>query len=214
MLIARCAWHAFFRGYPRPLRVISWRGRGVSFSDTICPSCAERVRIERLWGIAPPTPVWPGAAHTALIFVGVPLLTALVLLATPLHDAPPPRPDEAAAPLGINAAATEPRGETGPAATSRAETAAAMPRAAATPRAAARRPAADDVDVPAVIYETRRARQPVRGGVSSSPRTGSAPAILATPPGESGMRPLRTASRITLATASVSAEPSAPPQSP
>jgi hypothetical protein len=92
MLIQRCAWHAFFRGYPRPLRVLSWHGRRIDFSDSICPSCAHRVRIEGLWG-SPPPPVWPGSPQTALIFVGLPLLTALVLLATPLHDATaPPMP--------------------------------------------------------------------------------------------------------------------------
>ena len=102
MLIQRCAWHAFFRGYPRPLRVLSWHGRRIELSDSICPSCADRVRIEGLWG-SPPPPVWPGSPQTALIFVGLPLLTALVLLATPLHDAtipPMPRPELATAFVG------------------------------------------------------------------------------------------------------------------
>jgi hypothetical protein len=145
MLIQRCAWHAFFRGYPRAMRILSWHGRGVSFSDSICPSCADRVRIEGLWG-SPPPPVWPGSAQTALIFVGLPLLTALVLLATPLHDpgSPPPPREEVAVPLGSERPAHEPR------IAERPLDAAAMPRTAA-----GRKPTADD-SVPPVIYETRR----------------------------------------------------------
>ena len=165
MLIQRCAWHSFFRGYPRALRVLSWRGRGVSFSDTICPSCADRVRIEGLWG-SPPPPVWPGSPQTALIFVGLPLLTALVLLATPLHDpGPPPLREDRAGLVGDDLPASEPL----PAAREIA--------AAAIPRTVARRqPVADD-RVPAVIYETRRtihrstatARPPQRGTEKITP---------------------------------------------
>ena len=92
MLVSRCAWHGFCRGYPRLLRVVSWRGFTPRFTDTICRSCAERVRIEGLWGSAPPEPVWPGSAQTAAIFVGLPLLIALVLMAAPLHDPGPPPP--------------------------------------------------------------------------------------------------------------------------
>ena len=87
MVISRCAWHPFFCGYPRPLRVVSWRGARIAFADTICRSCAARVRIEGLWAPSPPPPVWPGSAHTALLFIGLPVLIALVLMATPLHDA-------------------------------------------------------------------------------------------------------------------------------
>lgn len=164
MLIQRCAWHAFFRGYPRPLRVLSWHGRGVAFSDTICPSCAERVRNEGLWG-SPPPPVWPGSPQTALIFVGLPLLTALVLLATPLHDAAPPMPrEEAAAPLSLPAPALR--------------VAEREAGAAAMPRAVAKRQRVDDGDVPAVIYETRRTRHRARESASTG-RSGSAPAVLA-----------------------------------
>ena len=165
MLIARCAWHAFFRGYPRPLRVLSWRGRGVSFSDTICPSCAERVRIERLWGIAPPPPVWPGSPQTALIFVGLPLVTILVLLATPLHDpeAPPP-------PAIAHEVAMLPR------------VALAEPPTAALPQTIVRRQRRDTDAIPAVIHETRQPRhrpQPEtsRAAVVSRPR----PAVVSNP---------------------------------
>jgi hypothetical protein len=165
MLIQRCAWHAFFRGYPRPLRVLSWHGRGLAFSDSICPSCADRVRNEGLWG-SPPPPVWPGSPQTALIFVGLPLVTALVLLATPLHDAaPPPPPEEAAAVVSL------PTPE--PAVAEREVGAAALPRAAA------RRRSTDDSAVPAVIYETRRTRHRPRESVSDA--SGSAPAVMATP---------------------------------
>lgn len=181
MVISRCAWHAVFRGYPRPLRVLSWRGRGVSFSDTICPSCAERVRIERLWGISPPTPVWPGSPQTALIFVGLPLLTALVLLATPLHDAAPPPPGEdGPARLSVEAPATEPRlvpAEVG---------------TAAMPRAVARRQPVSD-PVPAVIYETRRLRP--RAPVALRPAVSeAAPAVVASHASDAWRRPASTQS--------------------
>jgi hypothetical protein len=147
MVIARCAWHAFFRGYPRPLRVVSWRGRGIAFSDTICRSCAARVRIEGLWGSSPPTPVWPGSPQTALIFVGLPLLTILVLLATPLHDpGPPPREETAAASPATDRPAPEPRA------------AAAGSGLAAAPKAVARRQPVERARIPAVIYEGRRTR--------------------------------------------------------
>lgn len=128
----------------------------MSFSDTICPSCAQRVRIERLWGIAPPAPVWPGSPQTALIFVGLPLVTILVLLATPLHDPEmPPRPEAIAADVAL------------PPRVALAETA-----TAASPRAVVRRQPADTGAIPAVIYETRRPRpQPETSrAVASTPR--------------------------------------------
>jgi hypothetical protein len=180
MVISRCAWHAFFRGYPRPLRVLSWRGRGVSFSDTICPSCAARVRNEGLWGTSPPTPVWPGSPQTALIFVGLPLLTAIVLLATPLHDAAPPRAGEETPPLlSVEAPATGPR------------LAQAEVGTAAMPRTVARRQPVSD-DVPAVIYETRRWRRapvPVRPAQS-----GAVPAVVASHATDAWLRPASTQS--------------------
>jgi hypothetical protein len=169
MVIARCAWHAFFRGYPRPLRVISWRGRGIAFSDTICRPCAQRVRIEGLWGSAPPTPVWPGSAQTALLFVGLPLLTALVLLATPLHDPgpPPPREEAIAASPATNLPAAEPRVAPG--------------GAAPAPPAVARRQRIDGGGAPSVIYEVRRTRHGSRENVPAVVST-PAPATIAVPP--------------------------------
>lgn len=191
MLIARCAWHGFFRGYPRPLRVISWRGRGVSFSDTICRSCADRVRIEGLWGTSPPAPVWPGAPQTALIFVGLPLVTALVLLATPLDDAAPP-PHHAARPVGGYLAATETSVQSGEIA------AAAMPNVVA-PGAAAR-----DEDPPPVIYETRRRLRPVRARGSDAERK-TPPAMVADRRSDRARSPAR-AKAITLAVVPVSSD--------
>lgn len=206
MLIQRCAWHAFFRGYPRPLRVLSWHGRGIAFSDTICPSCAERVRIEGLWGSAPPTPVWPGAPQTALIFVGLPLLTALVLLATPLHDAGPPPPrEEVAAPLGNDVLTLAPGIADSGTAT------------AAMPHAVARRAPTRDDGVPAVIYETR--------GIIHQPREHARPAAGAAAPATTAERrsgtwlrsvPTPEALRLAAATARTDARATAAsiPQSP
>lgn len=153
----------------------------MSFSDTICPSCAERVRIERLWGISPPTPVWPGSPQTALIFVGLPLLTALVLLATPLHDAAPPPAGEDARPrLSVEAPAPEPR--------------LAQPEVgtAAMPRAVARRQPVSD-PVPAVIYETRRLRPRAPVTVRPAVRE-SAPAVVASHASDAWRRPASTQS--------------------
>ena len=150
MLISRCAWHPFFRGYPRPLRVVSWGGSTLRFSDTICRSCAERVRIEGLWGSAPPTPVWPGSAQTAALFVGLPLLIGLVLMAAPLHDpGPPPALQPSPAAMVVERPAESVAvSEAGPAPSAPA------PRAAVS---RPRRPSALE-PVPAVIYETRRER--------------------------------------------------------
>ena len=93
--------------------------------------------------------MWPGSPQTALIFVGLPLLTALVLLATPLHDSAPPVPgDEVTAPLVGEPPPSEPR------------VAAQASAPAALPRVVARRPPTADARVPAVIYETRRTSRP------------------------------------------------------
>jgi hypothetical protein len=175
MLIQRCAWHAFFRGYPRPLRVLSWRGRGISFTDSICPSCADRVRIEGLWG-SPPPPVWPGSPQTALIFVGLPLLTALVLLATPLHDPGPPAPrEELAVALRAEVPTPEPR------LAEREIGGTAMPRAVAS------RQRTTDDRVPAVIYETRRTIHRSRGARGAE--GGSEPITLTAATTRAGSRP-------------------------
>jgi hypothetical protein len=172
MLISRCAWHPFFCGYPRPLRVVSWRGPGIAFADTICRSCAERVRIEGLWGSSPPTPVWPGSAHTALVFVGLPLLVALVLLATPLHDASTPVPREDAALFGD------------PAVSDPVITGMPTPVYGAVRREATRRPRVKQDPVPAVIFEPRRVTRLARDRASTPPR-----AVAAAPP---TVTPVRT----------------------
>jgi hypothetical protein len=139
----------------------------VAFTDTICRSCAERVRIEGLWASAPPTPVWPGSAQTAALFVGLPLLIALVLMAAPLHDpGPPPRVEERTAAWTADAPA-EPPADT-PAAEDSAAVASFPARHAAVsrPRRAAVEP------VPAVIFVSRRTlatqRQPA-GDVRATP---------------------------------------------
>jgi len=157
----------------------------VSFSDSICPSCADRVRIEGLWG-SPPPPVWPGSPQTALIFVGLPLLTALVLLAAPLHDAAPlPPREETIAVTGRDMTQPEPR------------LADQRPVVAAMPRAAMRRSPKENA-VPAVIYETRRTVRPRElarvatsgaDGITATParaRARAAAAALGTPPSSLG----------------------------
>jgi hypothetical protein len=166
MLISRCAWHPFFRGYPRPLRVISWRGPGITFADTICRSCAARVRIEGLWASSPPTPVWPGSAQTALLFVGLPLLVALVLMAAPLHDATPP--PGAAAALAADA---------GPDGTA----VAAKPRVRKRPVAVSRARRGDDDPVPDVIFEIRRVIRASHRPATAPSRPQPASTIAATP---------------------------------
>jgi hypothetical protein len=108
--------------------------------------------------------VWPGSAQTALLFVGLPLLTGLVLLASPLHDAPPPPLREEAAAL-TGAAAMEP------------VAAAPEPRPAAMPRAVAKRAVLDDA-VPAVIYELRRSGR-VRARDNAAPVAARAEARIA-----------------------------------
>jgi hypothetical protein len=194
MVISRCAWHAFFRGYPRPLRIVSWRGRGIAFSDTICRSCAARVRIEGLWGSSPPTPVWPGSPQTALIFVGLPLLTVLVLLATPLHDPgpPPAREEAAAASPATTLPAREPRIAAGEA-------------AAAAPPAVARRQPVDSGRVPPVIYEVRRTRHGAREDAETAVSR-PAPTVVATAPASMRRSTSSAPERITLAAAMPSVE--------
>jgi hypothetical protein len=139
----------------------------VSFSDTICPACADRVRIEQLWGTSPPPPVWPGAPQTALIFVGVPFVTILILLATPLHDPGPPTPRP-------RPAATIAEESAGSLRIVRAESA-----TAALPHAVVRHPRAARDGVPAVIYETRRPRHDPGADSRRTVTSGSAPALMA-----------------------------------
>lgn len=164
----------------------------MSFTDTICRSCADRVRIEGLWGTSPPPPVWPGSPQTALIFVGLPLVTALVLLATPLDDVAPPL-QEARAPVGAYLSTTEAAFE------GREIAAAAMPNAVAA-GAAVR-----DDEVPPVIYEPRRRSRPVRAEASDAERI-STPGVVAARRSDRGPSPARSPERLTLAAATVSSE--------
>jgi hypothetical protein len=109
--------------------------------------------------------VWPGSAQTALVFVGLPLVAALVLMAAPLHDATaPPIREEAPAALAAEAELAE-RPVVEPAATP-----ASTERHAAVPR---RRRGQTEV-VPAVIFETRRilpaSNQPLPPSLSAESR--------------------------------------------
>jgi len=89
VLLLRCAWHSRYHGYPRLLGVASWRGFRLQFTDGICPGCASRVTDDD--ALTPPPSErtrWPGSDRAAVIFVGVPLMAALVLAAAPLSEPP------------------------------------------------------------------------------------------------------------------------------
>lgn len=110
--------------------------------------------------------MWPGSPQTALLFVGLPLVTILVLLATPLHDpGPPPRQDVAAA-VADDLAPPAPR-------IARADTA-----TAALSRAVVKRHRAEPDGVPAVIYEPRRTRHRPHAEPSRAIASTSAAAVV------------------------------------
>jgi len=133
--------------------------------------------------------VWPGSAQTALLFVGLPLLTALVLLASPLHDAPAPLPrEEAAAPDSVSA--PEPRFVE------------LQPAPAAMPRPVATRPAHDEA-VPAVIYEVRRTGRYRAREDAGAPVSGSAPAVM--PTSRPRLRPVTSVEPVAAVAASAEA---------
>lgn len=44
MLIRRCAWHPWYRGFRLVYGVTSWRGHDVRFTDGICSGCSARLR--------------------------------------------------------------------------------------------------------------------------------------------------------------------------
>src|SRR5207248_2911803 len=61
----------------------------LQFTDGICPGCASRVMDDD--ALTPPPSArtrWPGSDRAAVIFVGVPLMAALVLAAAPLSEPP------------------------------------------------------------------------------------------------------------------------------
>jgi hypothetical protein len=117
--------------------------------------------------------VWPGSAQTALLFVGLPLLMALVLMATPLHDATPPSvSEEASASVAAEAALTE-------SVVAPVRSAPQRPVTATRPR----RPEAERV--PAVIFETRRTIAVPRERLQEALRSSTAMA----PPATSRRRP-------------------------
>ena len=125
--------------------------------------------------------------QTALIFVGLPLVTALVLLATPLHDAAPPPLREDAAALTAEATASEPR------------LAAAAIGTPAPLDAVVRRKTRRDAGVPAVIYETRRVRY--RGPATARADSESARVVMAPRASDTRPRPAAIPEPITLASA-------------
>lgn len=45
-LIARCAWHRTYHGFRLWLGVRSWRGWGITFTDTLCRKCLKLARAE------------------------------------------------------------------------------------------------------------------------------------------------------------------------
>ena len=93
VLISRCAWHRRYRGYPKLLGIVPGQGLHLSFTDGICQKCAERVRadhlrirVDRRPAVARRRGAWlPGLAAVTLS-----LVVALVLIARPTHELPPP----------------------------------------------------------------------------------------------------------------------------
>jgi hypothetical protein len=94
MLIRRCAWHREFHGYTLIHGVAAWRGFSLKFTDGVCRSCAERVRIE--WRLARlPTDALPPPAVSLLsprlghagVAVGLVVLVATALPVKLISDA-------------------------------------------------------------------------------------------------------------------------------
>ena len=97
-----------------------------------------------------------------MLFVGLPLLAALVLMAAPLHDATAPLPEEEA-PAALIA-------DWEPAAALRVEPA-PRPGIRNGPSAVARAQRRERAPVPEVIFETRRSRPPASMGELHGPAT-------------------------------------------
>jgi hypothetical protein len=94
VLLRRCAWHRYYRGYSFVYGVARWRGIRIAFTDGVCGGCSQRLRrdldlppVSRpswptwRWGIEP-LAIPPGA----LVLI---LLAVLLSLARPL-DTPLP----------------------------------------------------------------------------------------------------------------------------
>lgn len=105
MLLRRCAWHRYYRGYAFLYGVARWRGLRPSFTDGVCGRCAKRLRRD----LELPPARWPSLAtrRTGVEPLAVPpgavaliALAVLLSLARPL-DAPPPM-----VPAGLPAALT------------------------------------------------------------------------------------------------------------
>jgi hypothetical protein len=92
MLLMRCAWHRKYHGYSKIYGVGSWRGRGLEFSDGMCPSCSRRWRAEfhagRLGLFATSPPVPPLVPRwMPRVGVGLAFTLALILAARPVDHA-------------------------------------------------------------------------------------------------------------------------------
>lgn len=155
VLLRRCAWHSYYRGYPVVFGIARW-GLGLGFTDGVCRRCAARLRRDLELEVAAspwlrsgtmgvdPLPV-PPAAVVAIA------LALLLALASPLADPPPgistaglariapsrgePRQDPPWAGREVRAPAVEPRSRPAPAPLRRHP--AAHPPAAVSPLRAA-----------------------------------------------------------------------------
>ncbi len=166
VLLKRCAWHRYYRGYPVVYGVARWRGAGLSFTDGVCGRCSGRLRRD----LELPPARWPslptgriGVEPLAVPPGGVALIVLAILLslARPL-DAPPPPLVTAALPVAARPAVTP------PAATS------VVGRLVGEPPVAARRMVerrvAERRPVAAVRREPERVRPAARVEVVRTPR--------------------------------------------
>jgi hypothetical protein len=100
VFLRRCAWHRKYYGYTKILGVATWSGLGVSFTDGMCTSCANRVRAEFRKPILNAAPVTRTlrslrpdfALAAAVVMLAVTITFGLVSGPTPYESATPSAP--------------------------------------------------------------------------------------------------------------------------
>jgi hypothetical protein len=102
VFVRRCAWHRKYHGYTKILGVAEWSGWGVSFTDGMCASCAERVRAEfRKPTLVPAREVRrfrslrPDFALTAAVVMLAVTVTFGLIAAPPTYEGGAPRSNPA-----------------------------------------------------------------------------------------------------------------------